>query len=118
MGDLRGFTSFSEAHPAEVVLEVLNDYLIEMSRVIVRHGGMVDKFMGDSVMALFGAHSAAHDDVRRAVACAVEMQVAMMELNARHKESGMPPVFNLLLISQTQPQWKLWNSPSSTRVQS
>jgi adenylate cyclase len=93
MGDLRGFTSFSEAHPAEVVLEVLNSYLIEMSRVIVRHGGMVDKFMGDSVMALFGAEQAGQNDVRRAVACAVEMQISMMELNARHHASGMPAVF-------------------------
>lgn len=93
MGDLRGFTSFSEAHPADVVLEVLNQYLIEMSRVVARHGGIVDKFMGDSVMALFGAERAAHDDVRRAVACAVEMQIAMMQLNARHGDSGMPPVF-------------------------
>lgn len=93
MGDLRGFTSFSEAHPAEVVLEVLNQYLIEMSRVVVRHGGIVDKFMGDSVMALFGAESQAHDDVKRALACAVEMQIALMQLNGRHKASGMPPVF-------------------------
>jgi adenylate cyclase len=93
MGDLRGFTSFSEAHPAEVVLEVLNSYLIEMSRVVVRHGGIVDKFMGDSVMALFGAESVAHDDVKRALACAVDMQIALMQLNDRHKETGMPPVF-------------------------
>ena len=75
------------------MLEVLNRYLIEMSRVIVRHGGMVDKFMGDSIMALFGAEIAEHDDVRRAVACAVSMQIAIVELNARHKESGMPPIF-------------------------
>ena len=93
MGDLRGFTSFSEAHAAEVVLEVLNSYLIEMSRVVLRHGGFVDKFMGDSVMALFGAEGEAHDDVKRALACAVEMQIAMMQLNARHRDSGMPPVF-------------------------
>ncbi len=75
------------------MLEVLNRYLIEMSRVIVRHGGMVDKFMGDSIMALFGAEGAGHDDVRRAVACAVSMQIAMVELNARHKDAGMPPIF-------------------------
>jgi len=93
MGDLRGFTFFSEAHPAEVVLEVLNSYLIEMSRVVVRHGGMVDKFMGDSIMALFGAEKTGQGDVRGAVTCAVEMQIAMMALNARHKKSGMPPVF-------------------------
>jgi adenylate cyclase len=93
MGDLRGFTSFSEAHRAEVVLEVLDAYLVEMTRVVVRHGGMVDKFMGDSIMALFGAESRAADDARRAVACAVEMQIAMLEMNARHKAAGRPPVF-------------------------
>jgi len=94
MGDLRGFTSFSEAQPAEVVSDVLNSFLIEMSRVIVRHGGMVDKFMGDSIMALFGTESSGHDDdVSCAVTCAVQMQIAMMELNARHQEAGMPPVY-------------------------
>jgi adenylate cyclase len=93
MGDLRGFTSFSETQPAEVVLQVLNNFLIEMSRVVVRNGGMVDKFMGDSIMALFGAETSGHDDASCGVACAVQMQIAMMELNARHKESGIPPVF-------------------------
>ena len=93
MADLRGFTSFSEAQPAEVVSDVLNSFLIEMSRVIVRHGGMVDKFMGDSIMALFGAETSERDDVRRAVACAVSMQIAMVGLNAGHKEAGMPPIF-------------------------
>jgi adenylate cyclase len=93
MGDLRGFTSFSEAHPADVVLEVLNAYVIEMTRVIVRHGGMVDKFMGDSIMALFGAERTAPDDAQRAVSCAVAMQIAMLEMNARHKAAGKPPVF-------------------------
>jgi adenylate cyclase len=93
MADLRGFTSFSESHPVGVVLEVLNSYLIEMSRVIVRHGGVVDKFMGDSIMALFGSTNGGNEEVKRAVACAVDMQIAMMQLNARHKDSGMPPVF-------------------------
>jgi adenylate cyclase len=93
MGDLRGFTSFAEAHPAPVVLEVLNNFLIEMSSVIVRHDGTVDKFMGDSIMALFGAESVGHDEVSRAVTCAAQMQIAMMELNARHRESGMPPIY-------------------------
>ncbi len=93
MADLRGFTSFSEAHPPEVVLKVLNSYLIEMSRVIVQHGGVVDKFMGDSIMALFGSEGGGNDEVKRAVVCAVNMQIAMMQLNAKHKDSGVPPVF-------------------------
>jgi adenylate cyclase len=93
MGDLRGFTAFSEAHPADVVLEVLDAWLVEMARVVADHGGMVDKFMGDSVMALFGAERAADDDAQRATVCAVRMQLAMLALNSRHRARGLPPAF-------------------------
>src|SRR5947207_5220717 len=75
--DLRGFTSISESFPVGVVLDVLNRYLIKMSEIVRRHGGTIDKFMGDSIMVLFGAPYAHADDVKRAVTCAVEMQLAM-----------------------------------------
>lgn len=91
--DLRGFTAVSEAQPVAVVLELLNRYLIEMSKVVTRWRGTIDKFMGDSIMVLFGAPHAADDDVNRAVACAVEMQIAMETLNKRNKEIGMPPLY-------------------------
>ena len=91
--DLRGFTSVTEAQPVGVVLELLNKYLIEMSKVVTRWRGTIDKFMGDSIMVLFGAPHAGEDDVKRAVACAVEMQIAMDELNKRNKEIGMPPLY-------------------------
>lgn len=76
-----------------MVLEVLDRYLIEMSRIIVAHDGMVDKFMGDSIMALFGVERTGRDDAGQAVACAVAMQVAMAALNERHKLAALPPIY-------------------------
>ncbi|MBI4207958.1 MAG: adenylate/guanylate cyclase domain-containing protein, partial [Betaproteobacteria bacterium] len=93
LADLRGFTAISEAYAATVVLELLNRYLVRMSEIIFRHSGTIDKFMGDSIMVLFGAPVGHEDDVRRAVACAVEMQVAMTEINRHHKQQGMPELF-------------------------
>ncbi len=91
--DLRGFTAVSELYPVSVVLELLNRYLVTMSDVVVRHEGTIDKFMGDSIMVLFGAPVSRPDDVGRAVACAVDMQIAMHELNRSHKQIGMPEMF-------------------------
>lgn len=93
LADLRGFTSISESYPATVVLGLLNRYLARMSEIIYHHGGTIDKFMGDSIMVLFGAPIAREDDVKRAIACAVEMQVAMSEVNELHKEQGLPELF-------------------------
>ncbi|MGE5523735.1 MAG: adenylate/guanylate cyclase domain-containing protein [Rhodospirillaceae bacterium] len=88
LADLRGFTSFSERYSAAVVLELLNEFLMRMSEVVARHGGRIEKFMGDSVMAVFGLPEARPDDAKRAVACALQMQAALNELNNR---SGRPP---------------------------
>ena len=93
LADLRGFTSISESHAATAVLELLNRYLGRMSEIIFRHGGTIDKFMGDSIMVLFGAPATHEDDVRRAVACAVEMQIAMREINQDNKHRGMPELY-------------------------
>jgi len=61
LSDLRGFTAMSEKYSAQIVIKLLNRYFTKMSEIIDRHGGMVDKFMGDSIMVLFGAFdSAAH----------------------------------------------------------
>ena len=93
LADLRGFTSISEAYAATVVLEILNRYLARMSEIIFRHGGTIDKFMGDSIMVLFGAPVTHEDDVRRAVICAVEMQIAMNAINRDNKQRGVPELF-------------------------
>jgi adenylate cyclase len=93
LADLRGFTSISAVHPAGVVLEMLNRYLVRMSGIIAKNRGTIDKFMGDSIMVLFGAPVSHPEDVRNAVTCAVEMQVAMDDLNAYHKGLGLPELY-------------------------
>jgi len=86
VADLRGFTSLSAAHPAGVVLDVLNRCFVATSEAIVRHHGTIDKFAGDAIMALFsGPHQ-----VKQALTCAVEMQVAMHELNDTHRKRQLP----------------------------
>ena len=85
-GDLRGFTSLVAAHPSGAVLQLLNRCFAAASEAVVRHGGTIDKFAGDSIMAIFA-------DVRPAVHCAVDMQNAMDELNRRHKGDGLPPLY-------------------------
>ena len=80
-------------HPAAVVLEMLNRYLVTMTGVIVDHGGRIDKFMGDSIMVVFGAPTARPDDVRQAVICAVQMQNAMVGFNAYQREHGLPELY-------------------------
>lgn len=92
LADLRGFTAFSASHPATTVLEVLNRCFVEMSEIIFRHQGVVDKFMGDSILALFDG-GPRRDGVLDAVACAVEMQCAMEALNADHRARGLQDLY-------------------------
>jgi adenylate cyclase len=93
LADLRGFSAISEDMPAHRVPEMLNRYLVSMSRIAVRNGGTIDKFIGDAVMVLFGAPDAQPDDARRAVTCAVEMQVAMAEINRDLLAQGLPALY-------------------------
>lgn len=91
--DLRGFTAMVAGQPADIVIRVLNPCLIRMSEIIFKHQGIIDKFMGDSIMVLFGASVSRPDDVKRALVCAVEMQIAMNALNLDHKKLGMPELY-------------------------
>jgi adenylate cyclase len=93
LADLRGFTALSGAHPAGVVITALNRCLAKLSEVVFKHGGTIDKFMGDSIMVLFGAPQVREDDVDRALMCAVEMQMAMRDLNLSHIRERLPEVF-------------------------
>jgi adenylate cyclase len=73
--DIRGFTRFSETVPPEVVVEMLNRVLDAQARLVVAHGGDIDKFVGDALMAVFHGAEAA----RRAVESAVDMVAAVRE---------------------------------------
>lgn len=90
MTDLRGFTATAERIPPESVVALLNLHLGAMSEIVLKHGGTIDEFIGDALLALFGAPLAAEDDARRALACAVEMQQAMDGVNARARELSLP----------------------------
>jgi class 3 adenylate cyclase len=92
MSDLRGFSSLAaQLQPAQVV-RLLNTYLGAMADVITRFQGTIDEFIGDAIMALFGAPIQRGDDAERAVACAVAMQEAMAAVNAQNRQDGLPEV--------------------------
>jgi adenylate cyclase len=92
MTDLRGFTPLCETLEPTQVVTLLNNYLAAMTEVLVRHGGTIDEFIGDAILAVFGAPILYDDDARRAIACAVEMQEAMAGVNAKNEELGLPRV--------------------------
>jgi adenylate cyclase len=89
MSDLRGFSVVSESLPPERVMELLNIYLARMSEVIETYGGTIDEFIGDAIFAIFGAPDSYPDHSLRAVACAVEMQLAMESVNAELLSRGL-----------------------------
>jgi adenylate cyclase len=78
--DIRGFTAFAENQKPERVVSILNRYFSAMSEVIFAHQGTLDKYMGDGLMALFGAPTATPDDAKNAVTAAVAMQRRSAEL--------------------------------------
>ncbi len=92
MADLRGFTAIAEGLPPEKVVSVVNNYLEKMIEVIGEYNGTIDAFTGDGLFGLFGAPTARPDDAHRAVACAVAMQLAMVEVNAHNRAMGLPAV--------------------------
>ncbi|MCB1144316.1 MAG: hypothetical protein KDK54_18835 [Leptospiraceae bacterium] len=92
MTDLRGFTSLGERLPAESVVNMINIYLDCMTDVIYKYNGTIDEFIGDAILVIFGAPMQREDDAARAVACAIDMQKAMLEVNKRNREEGYPEV--------------------------
>ena len=89
--DIKGFTAFSERHKPQVVVARLNEYLAAMVQLIYQHDGTVDKFMGDGIMAYWGAPLSQPDHARRAVACALAMKELMVELGERWHAQGLEP---------------------------
>jgi adenylate cyclase len=90
--DLRGFTTLSEKLGPRDLLTLLNRYLDRMSGEIEREGGVIDKFIGDAIMALFGAPVAQNDAADRALAAALAMERALAGLNAELAAEGRPPL--------------------------
>jgi len=92
LSDLRGFSSLCERLSPEQVVAILNIYLGAMAEVIDRHRGSINEFLGDAILTLFGAPIAHANHAERAVACALEMQLAMDAVNATLHRQSLPVI--------------------------
>jgi adenylate cyclase len=90
--DVRGFTSISEGLDPKELSELMNEFLTPLSRIIYGHRGTIDKYMGDCVMAFWGAPLADADHARNAILAGLEMQAALAALQPHFKERGWPPI--------------------------
>jgi adenylate cyclase len=93
--DIRGFTSLSEEMDPKDVLSLLNEYFSEMVEVIFRHHGTVDKFIGDAIMAIFGAPTSSPQDPLNAVLAAIEMRDRLLLLEERWAREGKVTSFRI-----------------------
>jgi predicted ATPase/class 3 adenylate cyclase len=90
--DLRGFTAMCERLTPERTVRTLNNYLSVMTGLVHRHGGTINNIMGDALLVVFGAPLWRQDHVDKALLCAVEMQLAMGEVNENNAAEGLPPL--------------------------
>lgn len=90
--DIRGFTRISEHAPPEKIVSLLNRYFSAMTDIIFAHGGTLDKYLGDGLMALFGAPTTTPEDASNALNAAVAMQRRLLGINMELVEEGLPEV--------------------------
>jgi adenylate cyclase len=90
--DIRGFTAFSETEKPEKVVGLLNRFFSLMSEIIFAHGGTLDKYIGDGLMALFGAPQATPEDAKNALKTAVAMQNRIADLNRELESEAISPI--------------------------
>jgi adenylate cyclase len=90
--DIRGFTTLTERLDPEVLSEILNEYLGDMTDIVFAHDGMLDKYIGDAVMAVWGAPLPQADHARRACLATFDMVERLPELNKQWQARGLPPM--------------------------
>lgn len=90
--DIRGFTAMSERHTPREMVRTLNEYFEVMVDVLFRHGGTLDKYVGDEIIGLFGAPVALADAPLRAVHCGLDMLRALEEFNRLRADKGEEPI--------------------------
>jgi adenylate cyclase len=90
--DIRDFTSLSETLPPQAVLSLLDDYFGHMTRIVLERQGMVNKFLGDGMLACWGVPDHTEDHAEQAMRAALDMRAKLVELNAWRQEHGEPPL--------------------------
>ncbi len=90
--DLRNFTSLSENMEPEETVLFLNDYFASMIKIIKTNGGIIDKFIGDAIMAVWGAPYPSEEDAQNAVKACLEMRETLKEINQKRALTGLAPI--------------------------
>lgn len=90
--DVRGFTAFSEGHTPEEVVDMLNEYFGVMVSIINKNHGIVDKFIGDAIMAVWGAPTTTGKDCYWCISACLEMREALANLNSQRIQRGHNPL--------------------------
>ena len=102
MSDLRGFTALSEPLEPEKVVQILNSYFEVMVEVILKYNGTINEIIGDSMLIIFGAPQQMADRTQRAIACAIEMQNAMAEVNRQNRNQGLPRLVTGIALNESE----------------
>ena len=88
--DIRGFTTLSENMEPEKIVFLLNEYFTGLEKCITSHGGVINKYIGDAVMALFGAPVRLENHAKEAFLAAIDMRAALVQMNEKFASQGLP----------------------------
>ena len=102
MTDPRGFTAMSERLEPEQVVQMLNGYFEIMMEVVLRYNGTINEIIGDALLIIFGAPQEMSNRAEQAIACAIEMQNAMTEVNERNRAQGLPELEMGIGLNETE----------------
>jgi len=102
MTDLRGFTALSESLEPERVVQMLNSYFEVMVDVVLEYNGTINEIIGDALLIIFGAPQEMSDRNQQAIACAIEMQNAMAEVNKENRAQGLPELEMGIGLNETE----------------
>ena len=102
MTDLRGFTALSERLEPEQVVQMLNAYFEIMVEVVLKYKGTINEIIGDALLIIFGAPQEMPDRSQQAIACAIEMQNAMVEVNKQNRTQGLPELEMGIGLNETE----------------
>jgi adenylate cyclase len=102
MTDLRGFTALSERLEPEQVVQMLNAYFEVMVEVVLKYNGTINEIIGDALLIIFGAPQEMPDRTQSAIACAIEMQNAMADVNEQNRSQGLPELEMGIGLNETE----------------